>query len=192
VLDRCWICDHIAHGVAGESDEACSGADDIESDTEKLLVNGSATRVSGGVAGSARPGGNSENCLGDVNYPKRLIDTGSSGQSARRIGSWATVVATVGETRLIDKDSVQNLRIIIYRLIETVDTRVKPGNDNIGHETPTSTRRRQTRIVRDQRVKNTITVNVTRPIATGIDIGNIPILSRYWSRKSRISRHMRT
>jgi hypothetical protein len=179
MLDGSGICNYIRSGVAGEPDKAGSSAYYVESYPEKHLVDRIATRVSSSITIAAGPCSGSKKRLSNTNGPNRLVNGEGRRQCTLGISQKATVVTTEEKIRirLIDKNSVQNLRIITNRLIKTVDTGVKTGYHDISDETSTSTRRRQPRIVRDQWVKNTITVNITGPIATRIHIRSITILS---------------
>jgi hypothetical protein len=122
--------------VSGESDETGTSTNNVKTDPEKRLGKRSATGIRCCVAGTTGTNSDREKSLSHTNSPGSLVNCKSSGHSTRRVTPWATVVPAERETRLVDKNSIQNTRIITDDLVETVDAGAKARDNNVSHETP--------------------------------------------------------
>jgi hypothetical protein len=77
----------------------------------------------------------------------------------------AAIVTSEGETRLVNENGVQNVRIVYDSLIEGVEALGKIRDDDIGCETPARTGRQKRGIIRDQGVESAIAIDVPCPLA---------------------------
>jgi hypothetical protein len=124
----------------GEFDEACTSTNNVKADPEKRLGWRGATGIGRCVADATRTNSDREKSLSHTDGPSGLVNCKSSGHSTRRISHRATVVASEGETRLVDKNSVQDTRIITDYLVKTVDRGVEGRDDNVSRKAPSRPR----------------------------------------------------
>jgi len=122
--------------------------------------------------------------LDESDLPETIVDSRGGLQRARAIHSCTTNVATKSETRLVDQNSVQNTRIKTNSLIKTVDSRVKIPNYDIRHKATARARGQQSNIIRNERIKTTISINVESPLATRVK-NPITVFGRYRCGESR-------
>jgi hypothetical protein len=127
----------------GEFDEACTSTNNVKADPEKRLGRRGATGIGCYVAGATRTNSDREKSLSDTDGPSGLVNCKSSGHSTRRVSRRATDIPSERETRLVDNNSVQNMRIITDYLVKTVDTGVKGRDDNVSRKAPARPRGQQ-------------------------------------------------
>ncbi len=164
VLNRGGICNDISPTGGGNGKSTITSTHNVKSYPEKFLISGIARRVTDSIASDrARTKRNPQKRLGNthdtislVNRICRLESTG--GRRRTRTGG----ITAERQTCLVHLNSVQNLRVISHGQVITVDGCVQGGDDNVDRYTTARTSRHNTRIVAEQRVRETILVRKLR------------------------------